>query len=125
MEHGQVLLKIDFRNAFNTVRRDVILEAVARHFPELLEYAVSAYGAGGDLRFGCFTVPSLEGAQQGDPLGPLLFCLAVHELLSALKSELAFGYLDDTAIGGDARTVLSDFIDIESKAASLGLVKKN
>ena len=122
MEHGQVLLKIGFLNAFNISRRDVLLEAVARHFPELLEYAVSAYGAGSDLRFGCFTVPSLEGAQQGDPLGPLLFCLAVHELLSALKSELALGYLDDNAIGGDARTILSDFRDIESKAASLGLV---
>ena len=45
------------------------------------------------------------GAQQGDPLGPLLFCLAVHELLSALKSELALGYLDDIEIGGDVRTV--------------------
>ena len=98
MKLGQVFLKIDFRNAFNTVRRDVILEAVARHFPELLEYAVSAYGAGSDLRFGCFTVPSFEGVQLGDSLGPLLFCLAVHELLSALKSELALGYLDDIAI---------------------------
>jgi hypothetical protein len=122
MQLGQVFLKIDFRNAFNSVRRDVILEAVARHFPELLEYTISAYGAGSDLRFGCFTVPSDEGAQQGDPLGPLFFCLAVHELLSALKSELVLGYLDDIATGGDARTVLSDFVDIENKAASLGLI---
>ena len=46
----------------------------------------------------------------------------MHELLSALKSELVLGYLDDIATGGDARTVLSDFVDIENKAASLGLI---
>ncbi len=37
----EVFVKIDFRNAFNTLRRDSILEAVAKHFPKLLHFAES------------------------------------------------------------------------------------
>jgi hypothetical protein len=40
-ESGKVFIKVDFQNAFNTVRRDSILEAVAKHFPELLPFASS------------------------------------------------------------------------------------
>ena len=36
MGHGKLLIKTDFRNAFNTVRRDAILEAVANHFLQML-----------------------------------------------------------------------------------------
>ena len=43
---GHVFVKVDFTNAFNTIRRDVVLEAVSRHLPELLPYALSAYSAG-------------------------------------------------------------------------------
>jgi len=36
---GQVFVKIDFKNAFNTLRRDSIPEAVAKYFPEMLTVA--------------------------------------------------------------------------------------
>ena len=121
MEHGQVFMKIDFRNAFNTLRRDCILEAVAKHFPELLPYITSTIGSPSDLQFGDFVIQSKEGAQQGDPLGPLKFCLVFKELLESLKSELVLGYLDDVATGGDAATVLNDFMHLEAAARSLGL----
>ena len=49
---GHVLVKIDFSNAFNSVRRDVILEAVQRHIPELLPCASSSYAAPSFLKFG-------------------------------------------------------------------------
>jgi len=35
--------------------------------------------------------------QQGDPLGPLHFCLVFKELLESLRSELVLGYLEDMA----------------------------
>ena len=41
---GHVLIKIDFKKAFNTIRQDSILEAVDLHFPELLPYAASTLG---------------------------------------------------------------------------------
>jgi len=36
MMPGQVFVKIDFKNVFNTLSRDSILGAVAKYFPELL-----------------------------------------------------------------------------------------
>ena len=121
MPHGHVFVKIDFTNAFNTVRRDVILEAVAQHLPDLLPYASSSFSEHSVLQFGEFSVLSQEGAQQGDPLGPLYFCLAVHELLSELLSPIVLGYMDDVSLGGDATVVADDFDYLEHNAAKLGL----
>jgi hypothetical protein len=62
-----------------------------------------------------------EGAQQGDPLGPLYFCLTIKELLESMQSELVLGYLDDITLGDDARTCLNDFLHLEDAARRLGL----
>ena len=94
-----MFVKIDFRNAFNNLRRESILEAVAKQFPELLPFTISSIGSPSNLQFGDFMLSSEEGAQQGDPLGPLYFCLTFLELLQSLKSELTLGYLDDVAMG--------------------------
>ena len=103
------------------LRRDLILEAVAKHFPELLQYASSTMVISTDLQFGEFILRSEEGAQQGDPLGPLYFCLVFKELLDSLCSELVLGYLDDVAMGDLAETVLKDFIHLKTIATKLGL----
>jgi len=73
------------------------------------------------IQFGDFVLQSAEGAQQGDPLGPLYFCLAFKELLESRKSELVLGYLDDVALGGNAACVMNDFIQLEAAAKQLGL----
>ena len=121
MPQCHVFVKIDFTNAFNTLRRDVILEAVERHIPELLPYASASYSGDSDLQFGEFLLQSQEGAQQGDPLGPLYFCLAVHDLLTSLQSSIVVGYLDDMSMGGEADRVAEDFTRLEAGAAKLGL----
>jgi hypothetical protein len=118
---GHVLLKVDFSNAFNSVRRDVLLEAVAAYIPDLLPYASSSYTAHSSLTFGEHRLSSEMGAQQGDPLGPLYFCLAVHKLLTSMKSELTIGYLDDFSLGGEADVVADDFTELETRAQELGL----
>ena len=121
LPHGHVFVKVDFSNAFNTIRRDVVLEAVSRFLPELLPYTLSAYRNESKLSFGGYTVPSQEGVQQGDPLGPLLFCLAIHDLLNSMRSEVTIGYLDDGTLGGEASVVLEDFVRLEVEAGKLGL----
>ena len=121
MQRGQLFLKIDFKNAFNTLRRDAILEAIEKHFPELLPFAASTISSPSDLQFGEFVLLSEEGAQQGDPLGPLYFCLVFKEQLESLQSELVLGYLDDVAVGDTAEIVLNDFILLEMTAKHLGL----
>ena len=56
----QAIVKIDFTNAFNSLRRDSMLEAVAIHLPELLAYVHSAYSCQSTLQFGSYSIPSAE-----------------------------------------------------------------
>ncbi len=58
--------------------------------------------------------------QQGDPLGPLLFCLAIHRHCEQLRSPLSVMYLDDVSVGGSVEDVLHD-LDVIIIADSLGL----
>src|ERR1043165_673610 len=50
MPTNGVLVKLDFANAFNTLRRDSLLEAVARDIPELYRFAHAAYSCNPMLR---------------------------------------------------------------------------
>ena len=118
---NHVLLKLDFRNAFNSVRRDKMLEAVQDLAPELFPFVHSAYASPSSLFWGDKILQSSEGVQQGDPLGPLLFCLSIHRLCSQLKSELCLCYLDDVTLGGNVDDALDDLEVVEHVATGLGL----
>ena len=118
---NNILLKLDFRNAFNSIRRDKLLEAARVWVPEIFPFVHSSYLAPSNLYYSDTTLQSSEGVQQGDPLGPLLFCLTIHPLLLQLKSELRVFYLDDGTIGGAEDDVLADFMTIKDEAALLGL----
>ena len=61
--------------------------AVKRFISELLLYVHSAYSTESVLLWGKAEMTSAEGIQQGDPIGPLLFCLSIYNLVSSLKSE--------------------------------------
>ena len=80
-----------------------------------------AYGNPSVLKFGNRSVISQEGAQQGDPLGPLLFCLAIHPILTSLSSNLVAGYLDDITLGGDEKTLAHDVSTIRARGEAMGL----
>ena len=120
-----VLLKLDFSNAFNCVRRDQMLIRVRELAPELLPFMHSAYSAPSTLLWGETPLQSSEGVQQGDPLGPLLFCLAIHPLTEKLTSELVVFYLDDGTLGGRVGEVLQDLQTVEGAAEDLGLQLNN
>jgi len=64
---------------------------------------------------------SQEGAQQGDPIGPLLFCNTVHPLLSSLQCILNIGFLDDVVLGGHVDVEASDVAEIIRLGAEIGL----
>ena len=76
------------------------------------------------MTFLCFFdefISSEEGAQQGDPLGPLLFCLSVHRLVKMMKSELNMWYIDDGTLGGHLTDLLHDIDIIKSEGPHIGL----
>ena len=95
----KALLKVDFSNAFNTIRRDKILEATEAHIPALLPFVHSVYSSPSTLLWEGELLLSSEGIQQGDPLGPMLFCIAIHSLVSNLESEFKVFFLDDGTLG--------------------------
>ena len=117
-----LMLKLDFQNAFNSIRRDVILKEVLVKAPKVYPLAYSAYRFPSFLFYGNGTILSAEGVQQGDPLGPLLFCLGIHDLISSLQSQFRVFYLDDRTLGGTLDEVSADLALIESQAPLLGLI---
>ena len=121
LQPNEVILKLDFKNAFNTIRRDKMLKSVRSLAPELAPFVYSAYSEPSILFWGEQTLMSREGVQQGDPLGPLLFCLTIHELTIQLESDLCMFYLDDGTLGGSPDEVLRDLRLVEQGAAELGL----
>jgi len=116
-----IVVKLDFSNAFNSLRRFDMLSTVHSRIPDLYSYCCSAYSPPSVLFYGSHTVLSQEGPQQGDPLGPLLFCNTIRPLLSSLKSDLKLGYLDDISLGGPVDRVVSDIIQISKVGCSMGL----
>ena len=111
---GKVLNKIDFKNAFNTVRGDVILNLVKTKIPSMYNFIHQCYDINTNLIFGDEVLNSREGFQQGDPLGPFLFSLGIQDIVNDLRSELNVFYLDNGTLEGDVETVVGDLLKIKS-----------
>jgi hypothetical protein len=101
------ITSLDFRNAFNTLKRRMIAAGLLRTAPGLYKCARWAYQKKTRLIVPGDTSPrvlySSEGVRQGDPIGPFLFSVAYRPILESLEAELGsdfivVAYLDDTYI---------------------------
>ena len=99
LQPGRLIVKLDFRKAFNSLRQDKTVTAVEELVPDLLTLVISACGSPSSLFFGKAVIQSSEGVQQGDPLRSLLFCLTTHNMVQQHRSELNFFYMDDGTLG--------------------------
>ena len=60
--------------------------------------------------------------QQGNPLGPLLFCHTLHRHSLHLTSPLVILYLDDVTLGGPLTEICQDLRVVRELEEELGLV---
>ena len=97
------------------------LQLIAVRAPELFPYCHSAYANPSVLFYGQYSVMSQEGPQQGDPLGPLLFCNTIQPLLTSLGSVLRLGYMDDVTLGGSQDAVAKDVQTVMEVGHEVGL----
>lgn len=117
----KIFLKIDFRNAFNEIRRDSMLEQVKAFLPGYFPFVSQGYMKESFLYFNSRKILSERGVQQGDPLGPILFALTLHPIILQTKTELNLWYLDDGTIAGSSQNVLDAFNQIKESSEAIGL----
>ena len=103
-----VLVKLDMKNAFNSVRREHVLQTCFDRTPEIAKLTFLAYSKSSPVIASGHSITSSSLVQQGDPIGPLLFALAVDQIASGAQSEMNVWHLDDTTIGGFPEQFLSD-----------------
>ncbi|KAL0215904.1 hypothetical protein P9112_008088 [Eukaryota sp. TZLM1-RC] len=103
------IFDLDFKNAFNSVHRSAVYDVTHKEFSELSSYFYLFYGKTSELIYGSYTLFSCSAVKQGDPLGPLLFCLAIHKSLIHCSNRFPMlkivGYLDDNSIIGPSNVL--------------------
>ena len=84
---NNVVLKVNFANAFNTVDREAFLRACLDVTPEAAKWAWWCYSQPSKLyNEEGNPLSSSAGVQQGDNLGPLLFASALQRTLVRLAA---------------------------------------
>ena len=121
----EVLLLVDFENAYNSLDRQAMIDAVCGDAPEFARYAAFCYGSPVPLIGDGFHLISAEGTQQGDVCGPLFFSLTLNRVLMECGQDepdrWSRAYLDDVNTCGKEQKVLGYFQRIKAKSPSIGL----
>ena len=84
---GHAIVKLDFTNAFNSIRRYLLLDTMAKNMSEFYRFTLATYSCEPALIYGDQMIPSREGSQQGDPMSSLEFCEAIQPVVNDLNSE--------------------------------------
>ena len=115
------VLKTDVRNAFNSIS-----SRLAADFPSLLHHFQSMYGLVFASDSGVKLLSSEEGVNLGDPLGPALFALGMHDSICRLQADhpevVVLAYLDDVFILGEESSALNLFESVKSSLSDIYLV---
>ncbi|XP_055328074.1 uncharacterized protein LOC129581172 isoform X3 [Paramacrobiotus metropolitanus] len=117
----KALLKIDFKKGFNCVSREEVLRIVADVIPEYYAFIKMCYSSYSSLFLGETVIFSQSGVQQGDPFGPVLFCLVLQFIVDKLNSYLNAWYMDDGTLGGTPSEVIRNFQFLVFEAKKIGL----
>ncbi|CAE1280277.1 MYH [Acanthosepion pharaonis] len=83
---SRILLKLGMKNAFNSIRRDHALEVCHQRTPSIFKLVHLSYSYASMLIGSDNIISSATGIQQGDPLGPLLFTMAIDGVARSIAS---------------------------------------
>ena len=120
-----VILKIDFENAFNSINRQFMLEKTFETHPEVYKYSHSAYSQPSYLFYSDSVIKFREGTQQENTESPTLFSDSIEYLIDSLESKINLWYLDDGNISDDYRTVSKELKKLVEAEKTLGLKTKH
>ena len=109
-----VFLKLDIKNAFNTIHRSHVLSEVSRKMPSLYRFFYSAYSRPTALLFDSHVIESMTGA-------PALFSVGLQGVVEKLKARFNTWYLDDASLIEDAPAALADVRTLIPELKKLGL----
>ncbi|MDO9013575.1 MAG: reverse transcriptase domain-containing protein, partial [Polynucleobacter sp.] len=120
------LIQVDIKNAFNEISRQAFFAVLLSAFPGLFPFVKLFYGIEGGLFIDdIVSIASREGVQQGDPLGPFLFCLGIQAILADLTVShpecKILAYMDDISILGPPAAALRVFHDLQTGCVPVGL----
>ena len=118
---NHLVVKLDLTNAFNTVHRSAVIREVNRRFPAAAPLVSQAYSQPSPLHLGPTRLWSSRGVQQGDPLGPILFALALDPVIQTLSSPLNIWFLDDGTLAGPVDSIETDLERLFPTLQDLGL----
>ena len=120
------MLKIDYANAFNSVSRKAFIHAASKICPDIIPWIMRIYCCpsvmfAGDHQFTC-----TRGVQQGDPLGPILFSLAIQPMVEQISAsfpdlKLNAWFLDDGTLIGESQVVGEAFSYIMNASKEMDL----
>ena len=119
------ILQVDVKNAFNSIDRQAVLDAVHDRIPKLTAWTIFCYSTHSQLFLGTgHPLTSEQGVQQGDPLGPLLYSLAWQAVVEKLPPQLLLNlwYLDDGHLIGDISTLEAALCSMADEGAKIGIV---
>ena len=108
------------KNAFNAVRRDHLLEVCRHRATSVYNLARLAYQQQSEL-FCRDQISYASGVQQDDPIGPLLFALAVDDIARSVSAPLNIWYLDDATLEGPVDKIIHDLGTIIPALSMIGL----
>ncbi|CAN0303380.1 unnamed protein product, partial [Ectocarpus fasciculatus] len=133
---GNWIIQTDCSNAFNTGKRTAVMEQAAKSIPNLVGYIARCYDQipasavfemdSGERR----TIECRSGVQQGDGMGPPLFCLILIPIIDKLRRKYEplgvtlKAYMDDITL--HLRDITPDTVqamtDLVQELAEVGII---
>ena len=89
---NRLIAKLDLKNALSTLSRDHLLKVCFERASTIVRTAHLAYSSPSTVRTSGYPICSATVVQQGDPLNPVLFAMAVNQVASSLSSEINIWY---------------------------------